>query len=237
MLALLYLGLAICVGDRLCGRFFRYLSTSHRWATATLVGLVLMLMAFLVGWFVLMGRNGIRVNAIGPDLTQTPQVDYLTGFEDGTENPKGDNAIAAGIVQGKGDGMNGSSFVAVQQWVHNFARFDALSPTEQDHSIGRRKSDNQELPDAPASAHVKRTAQESFEPEAFVLRRSMPWGDGVQGGLNFVAFGKSFDAFEAQLKRMVGAEDGIVDGLFQLQRHVGIQLAAGRDAMLVERAA
>jgi NAD(P)-dependent dehydrogenase (short-subunit alcohol dehydrogenase family) len=28
------------------------------------------------------GRRGIRVNAIGPDLTQTPQVDYLTGFEE-----------------------------------------------------------------------------------------------------------------------------------------------------------
>jgi NAD(P)-dependent dehydrogenase (short-subunit alcohol dehydrogenase family) len=29
-----------------------------------------------------LGRNGIRVNGIGPDLTQTPQVDYLTGSED-----------------------------------------------------------------------------------------------------------------------------------------------------------
>jgi NAD(P)-dependent dehydrogenase (short-subunit alcohol dehydrogenase family) len=28
------------------------------------------------------GREGIRANAIGPDLTQTPQVDYLTGWED-----------------------------------------------------------------------------------------------------------------------------------------------------------
>jgi len=27
------------------------------------------------------GRNGIRVNGIGPDLTQTPQVDYLSGSE------------------------------------------------------------------------------------------------------------------------------------------------------------
>jgi NAD(P)-dependent dehydrogenase (short-subunit alcohol dehydrogenase family) len=25
-----------------------------------------------------MGRNGIRVNGIGPDLTQTPQVDYIS---------------------------------------------------------------------------------------------------------------------------------------------------------------
>lgn len=28
------------------------------------------------------GRHGIRVNGIGPDLTQTPQVDYQTGYED-----------------------------------------------------------------------------------------------------------------------------------------------------------
>ncbi len=28
------------------------------------------------------GRKGIRVNGIGPDVTQTPQVDYLTGYED-----------------------------------------------------------------------------------------------------------------------------------------------------------
>lgn len=28
------------------------------------------------------GRKGIRVNGIGPDLTQTPQVDYITGYED-----------------------------------------------------------------------------------------------------------------------------------------------------------
>lgn len=29
-----------------------------------------------------MGRYGIRVNGIGPDLTQTAQVDYLSGYED-----------------------------------------------------------------------------------------------------------------------------------------------------------
>jgi len=31
---------------------------------------------------VAVGRSGVRVNGIGPDLTQTPQVDYLTGSED-----------------------------------------------------------------------------------------------------------------------------------------------------------
>ncbi|MFN8026916.1 MAG: SDR family oxidoreductase [Acidimicrobiia bacterium] len=37
---------------------------------------------FTVCLAVQQGRHGIRVNGIGPDLTQTPQVDYLTGFED-----------------------------------------------------------------------------------------------------------------------------------------------------------
>src|ERR1044071_9834072 len=41
MLAFIYLGLAICVGDRLCGHFYRFVSTAHRWATGALVGLLL----------------------------------------------------------------------------------------------------------------------------------------------------------------------------------------------------
>jgi NAD(P)-dependent dehydrogenase (short-subunit alcohol dehydrogenase family) len=37
---------------------------------------------FTTSLAVTLGRSGIRVNGIGPDLTQTPQVDYLAGFED-----------------------------------------------------------------------------------------------------------------------------------------------------------
>ena len=145
----------------------------------------------------------------------------LTGYEDGTENPKGQAALDAAVVSGAGAGLDGASFVAVQQWLHDFDSFDAMSRGEQDDAIGRRKSDNVELDDAPASAHVKRTAQESFEPEAFILRRSMPWSDDQgQGGLLFVAFGKTFDAFEAQLRRMIGAEDGTRDALFRFTRPI-----------------
>lgn len=38
--------------------------------------------AFTTDLAVGMGRHGIRVNGIGTDLTQTPQVDYLTGWEE-----------------------------------------------------------------------------------------------------------------------------------------------------------
>ncbi len=138
----------------------------------------------------------------------------LTGYEDGTENPEGNEAITAAIVQGRGEKLDGSSFVAVQQWVHDLAHFKSMSQQQRDHSIGRRLSDNEEIEEAPEYAHVKRTAQEDFKPEAFILRRSMPWADDKQEGLVFVAFGKSFDAFEALLRRMVGKDDGITDALF-----------------------
>ena len=144
----------------------------------------------------------------------------LTGYEDGTENPKGKKGVEAAIVSDKRPGFGGASFVAVQQWVHDLDRFAAMTRKARDHTIGRRRSDNQEIGNAPASAHVKRTAQESFTPEAFVVRRSMPWVDAEREGLVFTAFGRSVDAFDALLKRMVGAEDGIVDALFTFTRPV-----------------
>ena len=144
----------------------------------------------------------------------------LTGYEDGTENPQGDAALDAAIVGGARPGLEGSSFVAAQQWVHDLDRFEAKPEDERDNIIGRRIRDNAELDDAPPSAHVKRTAQESFDPEAFVVRRSMPWADAGGEGLMFVAFGKSLDAFEAQLGRMTGHEDGVIDGLFRFTRPI-----------------
>jgi putative iron-dependent peroxidase len=142
----------------------------------------------------------------------------LSGFEDGTENPKGENAIAAALIAGRGPGLDGGSFVAVQKYRHDLDRFRALAPAAQDEVVGRRRVSNEEIADAPASAHVKRSAQESFDPPAFMLRRSMPWGGVAEQGLYFVAFGESLDRFERMLSRMAGAEDGIVDALLAYSR-------------------
>ncbi len=136
----------------------------------------------------------------------------LTGYEDGTENPEGEEATAAAFDS------SGGSFVAVQRWHHKLDQFESFPESERDDIIGRRLADNVELDDAPITAHVQRTAQESFSPEAFVLRRSMPWSDGRGEGLMFVAFGHSLDAFEAQMRRMAGLEDGETDALFRFSQ-------------------
>lgn len=136
----------------------------------------------------------------------------LTGYVDGTENPTGGAAAAAALAS------DGSSFLAIQRWVHDLDAFEHHGPEARDAIFGRSRADDVELPDAPISAHVRRTAQEGFTPPAFVVRRSMPWAHGSRHGLVFLAFGHSFDAFEALLRRMLGHDDGVVDALFGFTR-------------------
>ena len=50
MLALIYLGLATALGDLLCRRFYRFVSVTHRWAAAILVGIL------LSTWFTYLAR-------------------------------------------------------------------------------------------------------------------------------------------------------------------------------------
>ena len=143
----------------------------------------------------------------------------LTRFEDGTENPKGELAEKAALVA-EGKHLRGSSFVVVQRWVHDLVRFRSFEEERREMLIGRRAESNEEIEDAPPSAHVKRAAQESFDPEAFMVRRSMPWASATEEGLEFVAHVESLDRYERVLHRMLGHEDGIVDGLFSFSRPV-----------------
>ena len=89
-----------------------------------------------------------------------------------------------------------------------------------DRLIGRDRETNLELDDAPATAHIKRAQQEAFEPPAFMVRRSMPYGGIGEHGLYFVAYVAALATFEGVLRRMVGLDDGIVDSLFELSRPV-----------------
>jgi putative iron-dependent peroxidase len=73
----------------------------------------------------------------------------LTGFEDGTENPKDQRAVAAAIVSGKGDALDGPSFVAVQRWVHDLDGFARLSTSAKEAVIGRSLATNESSPTRP----------------------------------------------------------------------------------------
>ncbi len=140
----------------------------------------------------------------------------LSGFLDGTANPEGEAAVEAALVDGA-PGLAGGSFASTQRWIHDLDALARMSQAARDQMIGRRVSDNEEMEDAPESAHVKRTAQEEV---GFLLRRSMPWGSVDQAGLVFLAYSRDPDTFVAHGRRMVGLADGVVDALYQLTRPV-----------------
>ena len=141
----------------------------------------------------------------------------LSGYEDGTANPTPQESFGVAIA-GEASGAPGSSFVAVQRWAQDLKRFFAHEEPERDAIVGRRHADNEEIEDAPESSHVKRTAQETFAPTAFMVRRSQPWATDRGEGLEFIAYAASLDPFEQMLRRMAGLEDGISDALFRFSR-------------------
>lgn len=139
----------------------------------------------------------------------------LSGFEDGSANPKGTLRFDAALVPADERGAGGS-YVMAQQWVHDLAKFNALPVAEQERVVGRTKADSIELEgDAqPPDSHVSRTDVTLDGVAQKIWRRSAPFGGAGRHGLYFLAFACDPGRFDVQLRRMVGlADDGLHDRL------------------------
>ena len=145
----------------------------------------------------------------------------LTGFVDGSANPKGDAQQAAALVQG-GEHAGGS-FVLAQRWVHDLSRFGSLPEADQERVIGRTKPDSIELEgDAmPPDSHVSRTDLKRDGNAVKIYRRSCPVGTVRDAGLYFLAFSADPQRFRWQLESMFGLTgDGLHDHLLHFSRPV-----------------
>lgn len=134
----------------------------------------------------------------------------LTGFVDGTANPKGAARLEAALVSEEPHA--GGSFVLAQRWVHDLASFWHLATHDQERVIGRTKPDSIELTgDAmPPDSHVSRTDL----PDTKIFRRSFPVGGVRDAGLLFLAFSRDPGRFVRLLDSMFGrAADGRHDRL------------------------
>jgi putative iron-dependent peroxidase len=147
----------------------------------------------------------------------------LTGFIDGTENPKGKARAAAALIGDEDRPFAGGSYVAVQRYVHDLARWRGLDDREQEQIIGRTKRESVELSKAkkPQTAHISRVVIERDGAELQILRQSYPWGTVREAGLYFAAYTKSLDVFDLMLARMMGTTgDGLQDRLMEFSRAV-----------------
>ncbi len=147
----------------------------------------------------------------------------LTGFIDGTENPKGRERAKVALIGAEDPAFAGGSFVFTQRYVHDLARWNELSVQEQERIIGRRKRDSRELSirAKPPTAHIARTVIEEDGAELEIVRHSFPYGSTSDSGLFFIAYTTDLTIPEKMLRRMLGvAGDGLHDRLMEFSRAV-----------------
>jgi putative iron-dependent peroxidase len=147
----------------------------------------------------------------------------LTGFIDGTENPKSRERTAVALVGAEDRNFAGGSYVFTQRYVHNLEKWSALGINDQEFAIGRRKRDSKELSARlkPPTAHISRVTIEENGEELKIVRHSFPYGTVSEAGLFFIAYCRTLDIPERMLQRMYGAAgDGLHDRLMEFTRPV-----------------
>jgi len=149
----------------------------------------------------------------------------LTGFVDGTENPRGAAALETALVGAEDAAFAGGSYVVVQKYLHDMKGWNALTTEEQEHIIGRRKLSDIELDDGvkPPSAHTALTVIEENGREIKILRDNMPFGQPGRGefGTYFIGYSRSPRVTELMLENMfVGRPPGNYDRLLDFSHPV-----------------
>src|SRR5262249_43613811 len=110
------------------------------------------------------------------------------------------------------------SYVMVQKYLHDHARWYALPTEIQEHIIGRTKADDVELDAAHKLpfAHNELTTLIENGVEVKILRHNMPFGKVASGesGTYFIGYARSLEPLETMLRNMViGRPTGNYDRL------------------------
>ncbi|MCG3725384.1 Dyp-type peroxidase [Vibrio cincinnatiensis] len=143
----------------------------------------------------------------------------MTGFIDGTENPKEEQRREVAIVP-EGE-FAGGSYVMVQRFVHNLPAWNRLNMAAQEKVIGRTKPDSVELDKVPAASHVGRVDIKEEGKGLKIVRHSLPYGSASgEHGLLFIAYCQTLHNFKVMLESMYGVTDGKTDQLLRFTRAV-----------------
>jgi len=149
----------------------------------------------------------------------------LLGFVDGTENPRGDEAVDAVLIGEEDAPFAGGSYVMVQKYLHDLDGWNALSAEAQERIIGRTKLSDIELDDSikPTSAHSALNTIVQDGKEVKILRDNMPFGRPSHGefGTYFVGYSRSPGTIEQMLENMfIGRPPGNYDRILDFSRAV-----------------
>jgi putative iron-dependent peroxidase len=149
----------------------------------------------------------------------------LLGFVDGTENPVGRAADKATMVGVEDPAFAGGSYVIVQKYLHDLAKWNALPVERQEAIIGRKKLSDIELDDSvkPTSAHNALTSIFDGDEQLEIVRDNMPFGEVGKGefGTYFIGYACSPSRIERMLDNMyIGNPPGNYDRLLDFSRPI-----------------
>lgn len=144
---------------------------------------------------------------------------------DGTENPVAQAAVDATLIGEEDAAFAGGSYVIVQKYLHDLAKWNAIPVEQQEKIVGRQKLSDIELDDAikPSFAHNVLTTIEENGRQLEILRDNMPFGDVAKGefGTYFIGYARSPGRIERMLENMfVGNPPGNYDRLLDVSRAV-----------------
>jgi putative iron-dependent peroxidase len=164
----------------------------------------------------------------------------VLGFVDGTETPRGGEALDAALIADEDPKFAGGSYVIIQKYLHDMGKWNALSTEQQELIIGRKKLSDIELSDAakPTSAHSALTTIEENGREIKILRDNMPFGRPGYGefGTYFIGYSRSPRVTEQMLENMfVGRPPGNYDRLLDFSRPITGTLFFTPSATFLER--
>jgi porphyrinogen peroxidase len=225
---------------------FREIQSGQRHAVSTPADLVFHIRARRMDLcFELVAQIMERLGAAVTVVDETHGFRYfddrdLLGFVDGTEDPRGEVALNAALVADEDPPFTGGSYVIIQKYLHDVARWNALPIEEQERIIGRKKLSNIELSDAvkPTNAHNALTTIEQNGKEIKILRDNMPFGRPGSGefGTYFIGYSRSPRVTEQMLENMfVGRPPGNYDRLLDFSRPITGSLFFAPSASFLER--
>ncbi len=149
----------------------------------------------------------------------------LIGFVDGTENPVDQAAVDATVIGEEDAAFAGGSYVIVQKYLHDIARWNKVPVEEQEDIIGRHKLSDIEQRDSekkPYAHNVLTNIEENGE-QLQIVRDNMPFGELGKGefGTYFIGYARSPQRIEKMLENMfIGNPPGTYDRLLDFSRAV-----------------
>jgi porphyrinogen peroxidase len=163
----------------------------------------------------------------------------LLGFVDGTENPAGEEALAATLVGDEDPAFAGGTYIIVQKYLHDLAGWNVLPTEMQERIIGRGKLSDVELDAAqkPSWAHNELNKIVENGREIKILRANMAFGRPGSGeyGTYYIAYARSPRTIEQMLENMfIGKPPGNYDRILDFSRAVTGSLFFAPSATFLE---